>query len=558
MQRLKNLLSELEDFGIDANLIQSGSAELGSDLAMPCFSLARIRKLPPQQIAEQIVNNLSHPHVKYSSAVNGYLNLWLSPAFLAQNLADWQAEQENLGQKQPHGRRIIIEYFSPNLAKPLSVGHLRNLFQGRALSNLHKIRGYDVVTDNHLGDWGTIFGIWVVGFLKYGQEDKLEKDGLKELGRIYVLMRQDLKKEEEQNKTDLKEQIQSWLLKLENNDSQAWQYHKFFSQISRREIDQVLSDLEIEFDENLGESFYHKIAPKILLQLEEGGIAQRQDDKSLIVDLNSQGIKTPLLIQKSNGATLYATTDIATMVYRQERWQPHKVIYVVGMEQQFYFKQLFAFNRIAQLTQAELVHHAYGLVEELGPQGRKRKMSSRTKAIYLKDVLQGAHKAASQLTHKALDDADVQKIAAGALVFQEFSQSKNRNILFDWQRVFSLSEMSGPYVQYAALRLKSILQKADIQPKPDFDYDWQAEHKLILRVLGFEDVLDNTLSSLEINKIALHVFELCKELNRYYEQTRVLDENISLQASRLWLMDVIYHHLRFTFGILGLKIPSKM
>ena len=558
MRRLNGLLVELEDFGVRQALIQPGLPELGSDLAMPCFSLAQARKLAPQAIAEEIATNLAHAHIERVMAVNGYLNIWLSARFLAENLLDWQGEQKDLGQKEPNGHRVLIEYFSPNLAKPISAGHLRNLFQGRALSNLHAVMGYEVITDNHIGDWGTNFGIWLVGFLKYGQKENLKRDGLKELGRIYVLIRRDLKNEAAQGKTDLKDQVQAWFLKLEAGDDEAWQYHELFSQISRREIDVILDDLEIEFDETLGESFYLQDVLGLLEDLEDRKVAERQADKSLIADLNSEGIEVPLLIQKSNGATLYATRDIATMAYRQKRWQLDKVVYVVGMEQSFYFKQLFAFNRIAKLTSAELIHHAFGLVQELNLQGKKQKMSSRTEAVHLEDVLKRARVAAKKMANKELSDEDIKKIAESALIFQEFSQGKKHDILFDWQRIFSFSEMSGPYVQYAGLRLKSILQKADIKAQPDFDYDWRAEHKLIIKVLSFEDVLEFALKSSELNKVALHVFELCKELNRYYEETRVLDGDPSLQASRLWLMDVIYRHLCFALSILGMKMPSKM
>ena len=266
------------------------------------------------------------------------------------------------------------------------------------------------------------------------------------------------------------------------------------------------------------------------------------------------------MIQKSNGATLYASSDLATLAYREQHFQLHKVIYVVGAEQRLHFKQLFAFNALARLTKAELIHHAYGLVEERLESGKRQKMSSRKKAISLEDVLQEADAAAARLTDKQLAPVDVEIIAQGALVFQEFSQSKGHNILFDFSKIFSLTEMSGPYVQYATLRLRSILVKAAEKPAfpADNGYDWQAEHRLILKVLSFEDVLDLALKSLEPSKIAFYAFELCQELNRYYEQVRVLKSEPSIRASRLWLLATIHDHLVFALGILGLKIPSRM
>ncbi|MYB40326.1 arginine--tRNA ligase [Candidatus Saccharibacteria bacterium] len=559
MKRLSSFLAELDDLGLRGDLIQAGLPELGSDLAMPCFVLAKEQDLPPQTVADKLAAEVEHDEIERLEAVNGYVNLWLKPRFLAEQLLTWQAEHKNLGQRPASGKLALVEYFSPNLAKPISIGHMRNLFQGRAVKNLHLARGYEVVTDNHVGDWGTIFGIWVVGLLKFGQREKLERDGLKELGKIYVLTRQALRAEEAEGGSELNDQIQAWLIKLERGDKEAWRYHEFFSRISKEEMNHVLDDLGIDFDHTFGESFYREQLPGLLQDLEQRGIAQRQDDGSLIIDLASEGIKTPMLIQKSNGATLYASTDIATIAYRQQRFRPDKVVYVVGMEQQFHFRQLFALNRIAQLTEAELIHHSYGLIEELDPAGKKQKMSSRHRAVHLEDVLDRAYETATKLTLEDLDAADVKKIAQGALIFQEFSQGKKHNILFDWDRVFSLSDMSGPYVQYATLRLKAILQKAggaDYQPNPG--YDFAAERKLLLKILYFEDVLEGALDSLELNRIAMHVFELCRELNRYYEQVRVLDAEAEARASRLWLMDVTYRHLCFSLGILGVEVPSRM
>ena len=559
MKRLSGFLTELADSGLRIDLIQAGSVELGSDLAIPCFALAKEGGLSPQAIAEKLATEVKHDEIERLEAVNGYVNLWLKPRFLAEQLSAWQAEHKNLGQRPAIGKLALVEYFSPNLAKPISIGHMRNLFQGRAVKNLHLTRGYKVVTDNHVGDWGTIFGIWVVGLLKFGQREKLERDGLKELGRIYVLTRQALKAEQAEGKSELSDQVQEWLIKLEQGDEEAWRHHEFFSRISKEEMNHVLDDLGIDFDHTFGESFYRDQLPGLLQDLEQRGIAQRQDDGSLIIDLTSEGIKTPMLIQKSNGATLYASTDIATIAYRQQRFRPDKVVYVVGMEQQLHFRQLFALNRMASLTEAELIHHAYGLIEELDPAGKKQKMSSRRQAVHLEDVLSKAYETAAKLTPEGLADDDVKKIAQGALIFQEFSQSKKHNILFDWDRVFSLSDMSGPYVQYATLRLKAILHKAgETDYQLDASYDFAAERKLLLKVLNFEDVLAGALDNLELSRIAMHVFELCRDLNRYYEQTRVLDAEPGARESRLWLMDIIHRHLCFSLGILGVEIPSRM
>lgn len=560
MKLLKNLLLELEQYGLRADFVQPGSADLGSDLAMPCFDLAKQQRQSPQAIAEAIAKQLKHEQIQRVVAVNGYLNLWLKSQFLAQTLFDLQPENQPLGQQAQRAETVIIEYFSPNLAKPLSVGHLRNIWQGRALTNLHRVFGYHVITDNHIGDWGTVFGIWVVGFLKFGNQQQLEEHGVKELGRIYVLTQQALKEEAATGQTTLKDEVQAWLLKLEAQDAEAWRYHQLFSAISQTEMTAVLQRLGINFDETLGESFYQKLGRDVLRQLEERGVAQRQADQSVIVDLTPEDIKTPLVIQKSNGATLYATSDLATLVYRQQRWQPQRVIYVVGQEQKFYFRQIFACNRLARLTDAELIHHAYGLIEERdADSGQRQKMSSRKRAVYLQDILQQAYQMATQTATKDLSATDIEKIAQGALIFQEFTKAKQHNVLFDWQKIFSFSDMSGPYVQYATLRLQSLLNKANTnQYQVDTEYDWQAEHKLLFKLLTFEDVLADAFTNLELQRIGSYIFELTKELNRYYDSNRILEAEPAVRDSRLYLMHIIYQHLCFTLKILGIQLPSRM
>ena len=560
MDLLKELLSELEIFGVKSDLLQPGLSEIGSDLAMPCFSLTQDTQSNPQVIATKIALKIKHPAIVKAQALKGYLNLWLETTYLVKILLDLQKKGRTVGKKESHQKRVIVEYFSPNLAKPLSVGHLRNLFQGRALKNLYESQGYQVITDNHIGDWGTIFGIWVVGYLKFGDQDRLKKDGIYELGRLYVAMQKQLADEKKTNQTDLQDQVQAWLLKLENDDDEAWRYHRWFSRLSYQAMTEVLADLEISFDANLAESFYHQNhkSLKLLNRLQENKIVQKQADNSKIVDLRKYGIKVPFLVQKSNGARLYATSDIAALEYRQKRWNPQSIIYVVGFEQKFYFKQLFTFNQKAKLTSAKLIHYAYGLVEEIVA-GKRQKMSSRKKAIYLKDVLEMAYQKAANLNKKTLDQADIKIIAQAALIFKEFSQNKKHNILFDWHKIFSLSDMSGPYVQYAAVRLQSILEKTKLEDfTPDLDYDWRLEHTLIVHLLNFEDVIRESLEQLDLSKIAFHLFKFAKLLNRYYEQVIIIDEDLNLQSSRLWLMNLIYEQFNFALSILGIKIPKKM
>ena len=555
MRALADLWVELsQGSDLDPDLIQPSPADQPSDVAMACFQLARRQSQPPHLLAQRIADQLSgRPGLSLVEAVGGYVNLKLDSQLLARRLGAVKITE--ILPAPDDDRPVVIDYFSPNIAKPVTVGHLRNLLLGRALVNLHRFGGYRVITDNHIGDWGRNFGLWVVGFLRYSDDQQLETGGVNELGRVYVKAAQALKED-----PALDDEIQSWLLRLQSGDEEAVGYHRRFSLISMGQIDKLLQQFGIEFDHVLGESFYQQQAEELIAQLIDSGQATTQDDGSVIVDLTPVGIDTPLLIRKSNGAHLYASSDIATLQWREQNWQPQRIIYVVGNEQKFHFRQLFAFNQLVKLAGSELIHYAYGLIEERAADGGRQKMSSRTGAVGLEEVIDQAWATVRQLVKPGLSQDNQGKIVFGALAFLEFSHSHSTNILFDWESVFNLQGYSGPYVQYAVVRLKSILTKSgQSDPQPDFkDYDWQAEHQILISLLGYNDVLAEALKEHEPSQIANHVWQLARQFNRYYEQTSVLSAEATVTSSRLWLIDLAARQMSHALGLLGIEVPDEM
>ena len=543
-----------KDSDLDPKLIQPSPSDQPSDVAMACFQLARDRSQPPHLLAQELVDQLAgRPALDRVEAVGGYVNLTLASPLLARRLAEVKAEE--ILPAPDDDRPVVIDYFSPNIAKPVTVGHLRNLLLGRALANLYRFGGYRVITDSHIGDWGRNFGLWVVGFLRYSDDQRLAAGGLDELGRVYVEATQALKDD-----PSLDDEVQSWLLRLQEGDEEAVAYHQRFSRISLAELDKLLEQFGVRFDYTLGESFYQQQAADLIVRLIDSAQATVQADGSVIIDLSTEGIDTPLLARKSNGAHLYASSDIATLEWREQNWRPQRVIYVVGNEQTFHFRQLFAFNRLAGLTGAELIHYAYGLIEEQVAGGGRQKMSSRTGAVSLEGLLDQARQTVRQLVKPGLSQANQDKITFGALAFLEFSHSHSTNILFDWKSVFNLQGRSGPYVQYAVVRLNSILAKAEIpDPQPDFDnYDWQAEHEILLSLLAYHDVLVEALADHEPSRLADHVWQLARQFNRYYEQVSVLGAEPAVAASRLWLVDLAASQMTQALGLLGIEIPDEM
>ncbi|MEM6997549.1 MAG: arginine--tRNA ligase [Patescibacteria group bacterium] len=553
-----DLINDLTQFGIQPELVASGDETLGSDLAMPCFRLAAEYKQSPNEIAVDIAQKISHEGIERAEAINGYVNIWLKPSYIFKTIVTEYPTGDRLAATDEDKGTVVVEYVSQNLAKPLSIGHLRNALQGRAIAKIYEFAGWNVITDSHIGDWGTAFGMWAVGFKRFSSEQALQEGGNEELGRAYVAVRNALKQEAEAGETTLKDEVQDWLIRLESGDSEALDMHSRFSEISLNDGRRILGRLDISHDYELGEAFFYKPTRAILERIINDGTAVEESDGSIVVPLDSEGIDVPALIQKSNGAVLYLSSDIATLEYRQKEWAPDKVIYVVGAEQQFHFKQLFALNSILGSTDAELVHHWYGLVEEQDENGKRKKMSSRTGAVSLEDALNMAVEEASKNAKPEMTADDIEKVAIGALVFREFIQGAKNNVLFDWNDMFSMQGMSGPYIQYSAVRMNSVLEKAGGAPDYSHTYDWIAEKQLLRRLASFEAVCSAAVEEREGCKLAHYLYDLSKDLNRYYEQTHILDDDAAVQASRLWVIAYIRDHMVKVLDLLGIKVPSSM
>ena len=284
------------------------------------------------------------------------------------------------------GKTVVLDFPSTNMAKPFSVGHLRSANQGWAASNLMRATGWKVITDNHLGDYGAPFGIWVVGFKKFSSEAELAKRGIYELGDIYIKTKKAIKDEEAAGKTELADEAQQWLLKLEAGDPEAVEYSERFNKISLDHIHKVMDRLGIYTDYELGEKFFAESGKEAAHQLVDKGLAKQNDDGSIIVSLDEYDIKTPMLILKSNGAALYATTDLGTLLYRHDHFHADRIIYVVAAEQKFYFQQLFAMADKIGLKM-ELIHMWFGLIDQINEDGTREKMSSRKGVVFARRAI---------------------------------------------------------------------------------------------------------------------------------------------------------------------------
>jgi len=564
---MENIISNVRTviqqlFGVDQVVIFSRpDPQFGDFATNVAMQLAGPIGKNSREIAEQLSEKLRETgdYSEVSVAGPGFINLRLT----ARNLANILNQSWGLTygeNKDGADKTVIVEYPSQNMAKPYSIGHLRSGNQGWAVKRLMEVSGWKVITDNHLGDYGAPFGIWVVGFIKFSNDEKLAKGGVYELGRVYIETKKALKDEKVKGETELSDQVQQWLLKLENGDEQAVNYSQRFNEISLAHIHQIMNRLHISTDYELGETFFAPKGKLAVMDLISKGVAIQNDDGSVIIPLDDYGIDVPLLLQKSNGAALYATTDLATILYREATWHPDRVIYAVGGEQQFYFTQLFAMAKKLGIK-TELIHLWFGMIDQINDDGTREKMSSRKGVVLLEELLDTAESKAREIVQgRDVSDEDVKKIALGAIKFSDFTADRRTNILFSWDNIFALSGFSGPYVQYAAVRVNKILGDNQIDQKEISDYDFESEKLLILKILDYPDVVRMSARDLEPHKIATYLYELARELNRYYESTPVATGDVTdiQKNARLTLIKKISHIFMHGLNILGIEVPVRM
>jgi len=552
-----------QTFDVDVNVsLTRPDTQFGDYATNVAMQLAKPLGKNPREIADLLAQKMRETgyFLEVGIAGPGFINMRVSAKKLLASLQDqWSARY---GESQEgKGKTVIVEYPSPNMAKPYSIGHLRPGNQGWAARRLMEVTGWNVISDNHLGDYGAPFGVWVTGFLKFSSEEQLKKDGVYELGRIYIEAKKALKEEKERNETKLADEVQQWLLKLEAGDDEAIAYSKRFNQISLEHIHEIMGRLKIATDYEYGEAFFAPEGKEIVQRLLTSGVAIKNPDGSVVVSLAEFGYDTPILLLKSNGSALYATTDLATILYREENWHPDRVIYSVGSEQQFHFAQLFALAKKMDIK-TEFIHLWFGMIDQVNEDGVREKMSSRKGVILMEELLDTAEEKAREVVHgRTISDEDIKKIALGAIKFSDFTADRRTNILFDWKTIFALTGFSGPYVQYAAVRVNKIIRdNSPIDRIIDSDYDYEEEKDVVTKLLEYPSVITLAARDLEPHKVATYLYELAREMNRYYEHTPVALPGVDVvtKAARLEMLEKVSHVFTHGLSILGIEVPEAM
>lgn len=559
--QITRIVSELYD--VETNVVLTRpDAQFGDYATNVALQLAKPLGKNPREVAEELAVKLRETgsFTEVTVAGPGFINLRVAGKSLAGALSSqWSSQygENNDGA----GKTVVVEYPSQNMAKPYSIGHLRPGNQGWAAKRLMEATGWNVITDNHLGDYGAPFGVWVVGFLTLSSDEALERDGVYELGRVYIAMKKSLKEEKERGESQLADQVQEWLLKLENGDSEAAAYSERFNKISLDHIHAIMERLKISTEHEYGEAFFAPKGKEAVQKLLAEGVAKQNDDGSIIVPLDEYGFEIPMLVQKSNGAALYATTDLATILYREATWQPDRVIYVAGGEQQFHFAQLFAMAKKLGV-QTELIHMWFGIIDQMNEDGTREKMSSRKGVVLMEELLDTAEqKAREVVADRDISDDDIKKIALGAIKFTDFAADRRTNILFDWDSIFALTGFSGPYIQYAAVRVNKILHDNNQGTDGVVEgYDYESEKAILAKILDYPAVVRLAARDIEPHKIATYLYELARELNRYYEQTPVATGDVTdiQKHARLGVLSKASYVFVHGLDLLGIEVPSQM
>ncbi|MDO8495642.1 MAG: arginine--tRNA ligase [bacterium] len=525
------------------------------------FSLAKILKKTPVDVADEIVKSIEAQKLDFLSKVQvnvGYVNFFLARDYLTKELARINELGAEFGKSnEGQGKKVIIEYSQPNIAKPLHAGHLRNTILGEAIACIYDFLGYETVRWNYLGDWGTQFGKVIAAYKLWGEKEKIAADPVNELVNLYVKFN-----EEAKSNPDLDERGRQEFKKLEEGDKENRQLWQWFREESLKSLDKIYAALSIKFDSSIGESFYEGHLGPLIERFLKEGIAQVGEGGALVVELDDL---PPALVRKSDGASLYLTRDIANLEYRLKEFHPAKILYVVDAAQGLHFEQLFAIAKILGIAGVELEHLKYGLV--LGEDGKK--LSTRAgNAIDIKEIIEKAVSLAQKVVEEKNPDLSAeekqtiaQKVGLGALKYEMVKDNRNSSIVFSWEKMLDFSGNSAPYLQYSYARLMSIMEKAGAVAV-DADYDQLTEEEewaIIKHLINFPDVISESAHHYATNSLALYLFELANLVNKFYEKIRILiDENESRKAARLVLIKNAANILKSGMQLLGIEALERV
>lgn len=530
------------------------------DWSLPCFRYAKIFRKSPAAVAEELRAQLTElpEGVEEVAAVSGYLNFKLDKTAEAKRILAEIADRGAGygGSDEGNGKTVCIDYSSINIAKPFHIGHLLTTVIGGSLCRIYRKLGYKCVGINHLGDWGTQFGKLIVAFKKWCSEEELAERGMKALTEIYVRFHEEAEKE-----PLLEDEARAWFKKIEDGDAEASRLFGLFKEVTLREVAKTYDRLNISFDSYNGEAFYNDKMGPVLEELEEKGLLEVSEGAK-VVDL-SRFDMPPCLIVKADGATLYATRDLAAAFYRKKTYDFYKCLYVVAYQQNLHFRQVFkVLELMGKEWYTDMVHVPFGMVSlEDGA------MSTRKgKVVLLEDVLNKAvAKSLEIITRKSPDlenkESVAETVGVGAVVFSALYNNRIKDMVFSYDKVLNFDGETAPYVQYTAARCKSVLRKtgAPDMGKADFaGLDDEESAAVVAALARFPEVVKSAAEKYEPCHVARYLVELCREFNRFYLADRIINEPEGIRNVRAGLTDAVRTVLEEGLRLLGVSAPEKM
>lgn len=540
-------------------LIEIPSDSTLGDYALPCFAFAKTLRKAPQMISQDLKSKLViEPYFERVEAVGPYLNFFISKSSLLRSLKEKiETEKEEFGKSDMgQNRNVVIDYSSTNIAKPFHIGHIRSTLIGNSIYRIANRLGFKAVGVNHLGDYGTQFGMLIAAYKKWGNKEEIEKNPIDEFLKLYVRMNKEIEEDPEK-----REEAHYWFKKLEEEDEEAQKIWKWMRDLSLFEFNKVYDRLKIEFDSYNGEAFYQDKIGAVIEELSEKNLL-KESDGCEIIDLEKYNL-TPLIITKSNGTSTYATRDIAAAEYRKKTYDFYKNIYVVATEQNLHFKQLFQTLELMGYEWAkDCVHVGFGMVsvEDGALSTRKGKV------LYLEDVLNKAEEKTLEIIKERnpqLENKEeiASKVGIGAIKFQELYNQRIKDYVFNWDKTLSFEGETGPYVQYTYARANSVIEKSGIAPTiSDIKEELMNEQELQLfkKIYQIPDVIKDAFEKYEPYLISRKLMDVVKDFNRYYYNNQIISDDIELTKHRLGIAFLIKTVIKSQLSLLGIETVEKM
>ena len=554
MPSVSQILSDTVERALGAPaMLRAADPKHGDYQANGIMAVAKARKENPRALAEQIIKQLDVAGICEPPTIAGpgFINFKLKTDFVAEQIAGAARDERHGVPAAAKPKTIVVDFSSPNVAKPMHVGHIRSTILGDSLARVGKFLGHRVITDNHIGDWGTQFGMLIIGWKHYRNDAGLAADPIGELERLYKFIN---------DKPELRDDAKAELVKLQQGDAENLAIWQKIIDLSLIEFAKTYRRLGVSFDHTFGESFYNPMLPAVVANLRQCGLATESDGAYCIF---FPGQESPLIVQKADGAFLYGTTDLATLKYRIEQWHPDEIVYVTDARQQLHFKQVFAAAQKWFPATPDLRHVFFGSI--LGEDGKPLKTRS-GQNVKLGELLDEAEeRALAVVTEKNPElTEDVRRqiaraVGIGAVKYADLSQNRTTDYVFSWAKMLAMNGNTAPYLQYAYVRVQSIFRKAgNSAGNAPVLLDHSTELDLAKHILRFSDTLEAVLADDKPNWLTGYLYELAGKFSTFYDNCPVIQSAEPTRSSRLVLCRLTADIMKRGLNLLGIDVIEQM